>query len=141
MPTSRIGGDYNAEALEAFRSAYAAQMQTPEDQDIHKESGLPTSEVSNTSPWFASTGLWRYPSGRGPDDDLKQPFNPNSFLPQNEDDEEEEDDDILTDEQIDAYLDSLSAEELNSLAQQLAEEEAEHLVLELDSEEDEDDEG
>jgi hypothetical protein len=42
--------------------------------------GLPTDTISNTSPWIEHTGLWKYPSGKGPDDDLKQPFNPNSYL-------------------------------------------------------------
>lgn len=108
--TNRIGGDYSAEALEAFRSAYAAQMQTPEDLD-QAPNGLPGSEVSNTSPWIAHTGLWKYPSGKGPEDDLKQPFNPNAFLPE----EEEE----LTDEEVDAYIDSLTQEELFALGEEL----------------------
>jgi hypothetical protein len=42
--------------------------------------GLPTDTISNTSPWIEHTGLWKYPSGKGPDDDLKQPFNPNYYL-------------------------------------------------------------
>jgi hypothetical protein len=108
--TNRIGGDYSAEALEAFRSAYAAQMQTPEDLD-QAPNGLPGSEVSNTSPWIAHTGLWKYPSGKGPEDDLKQPFNPDAFLPE----EEEE----LTDEEVDAYIDSLTQEELLALGEEL----------------------
>ena len=108
--TNRIGGDYSAEALEAFRSAYAAQMQTPEDLD-QAPNGLPGSEVSNTSPWIAHTGLWKYPSGKGPEDDLKQPFNPDAFLPE----EEEE----LTDEEVDAYIDSLTQEELWALGEEL----------------------
>jgi len=36
--------------------------------------------VTNTSPWISHTGLWRYPSGKGPEDDLKAPFNPNDYL-------------------------------------------------------------
>jgi hypothetical protein len=77
---NRIGGDFNQDAVEAFRAAYAAQLQTPEDQDVDTLTGLPTDTVSNTSPWIEHTGLWKYPSGKGPDDDLKQPFNPNSYL-------------------------------------------------------------
>ena len=78
--TNRIGGDYSAEALEAFRAAYAQQLASPDQEDIANNSGLPTNTIANTSPWLETTGLWKYPSGKGPDDDLKQPFNPNSYL-------------------------------------------------------------
>lgn len=111
--SNRIGGDYSAEALEAFRAAYAVQMQTPEDLDT-APNGLPGNEISNTSPWIETTGLWRYPSGKGPDGDLRQPFQPEDYISEDEDDEE------LTDEELDEYLDSLSDEELSALAQELA---------------------
>jgi hypothetical protein len=114
--TSRIGGDYNADALEAFRAAYASQMQTPEDLDT-APNGLPGNEVSNTSPWIQHTGLWRYPSGKGPDDDLQKPFNSDSYISLEADSESEEGD--MTDEEFDDYLDSLSLEELQFLAEDL----------------------
>lgn len=100
--TSRVGGDFNQEAVEAFRLAYAQQLQTPDDNEIDQISGLPTNVVPNTSPWLEHTGLWRYPSGRGPDQDLKQPFNPNAYL---------------SDEVIDGgdEIDSLSEEEVDSI--------------------------
>ena len=77
--TNRIGGDFNYEAIEAFRAAYAQQMATPDEEQIANNSGLPTNIIANTSPWLETTGLWKYPSGKGPDDDLKTPFNPDSY--------------------------------------------------------------
>lgn len=124
-PSSRIGGDFNADAVEAFRAAYAAQLMTPEDLDTHEESGLPGNTISNTSPWIAHTGLWKYPSGKGPDDDLQKPFNVKEYLPEQSEDEEldegaegyyeteSEDEeynlDELTDEELDAYMAEIMA--------------------------------
>ena len=136
--TSRIGGDYNAEALEAFRAAYASQMQTPEDLDT-APNGMPGNEVSNTSPWIAHTGLWKYPSGKGPDGDLQKPFTPDAYISQEAESEEEEE---LTEEEFDSYLDSLSLEELQSLATELgveeeettmSDEEVDNLIAELNN--------
>lgn len=78
--TNRIGGDFNQDAIEAFRAAYAQQLASPDQEEIANNSGLPTNVVTNTSPWIEHTGLWRYPSGKGPDEDLKTPFNPNAYL-------------------------------------------------------------
>lgn len=78
--SSRIGGDFDFDALEAFRAAYADQMSQPEDQDTDPVTGMPTNVVSNTSPWLEHTGLWKYPSGKGPEDDLKAGFNPEDFF-------------------------------------------------------------
>ena len=89
--TNRIGGDFNQEAVEAFRAAYALQMRTPENDDVDSYMGIPTDTVSNTSPWLEHTGLWKYPSGKGPDDDLRQPFFPDDYLPATEDEDEDED--------------------------------------------------
>lgn len=92
------------DAVEAFRDAYASRLMTPEDQDVDAFTGLPTGEISNTSPWIEHTGLWRYPSGKGPDDDLKQPFTPESYY----DEEEDSDDDgVLTEEEVDNLIDEL----------------------------------
>ena len=138
--TNRIGGDYNAEALEAFRSAYAAQMQTPEDLDT-APNGLPGNEISNTSPWIAHTGLWKANDGLSRDFVPNQPFNPDAYLTQEDESEEE-----LTEEEFDDYLDSLSLDELQSLAGELgievedtatddtmSEEEVENLIAELNN--------
>ena len=78
--SNRIGGDFNQDVVEAFRAAYAAQLQTPQDQEMDERMGLPTDTISNTSPWIEHTGLWKYPSGKGPDEDLKAPFNPDAYL-------------------------------------------------------------
>jgi len=96
--TNRIGGDFNYEAIEAFRSAYAQQMATPDEEQIANNSGLPTNIIANTSPWLETTGLWKYPSGKGPDDDLKTPFNPDSYYSSeivDEDEDEDEFDEII----------------------------------------------
>jgi len=120
MSTSRIGGDYNLEALEAFRAAYGQQLMTPQEHDVDARTGLPTENVSNTSPWLATTGLWRYPSGKGPDDNLRTPFNPQEFITQ----EDEINLDEMTEEELDAYLDTLSEDELVALSQQFEQEES-----------------
>ena len=104
--TNRIGGDFNQNAIEAFRAAYAQQLQSPDQDEIANNSGLPTNVVTNTSPWIEHTGLWRYPSGKGPDQDLKTPFNPNAYL---------------SDEVMDGddEIDSLSEEEVENLINEI----------------------
>jgi len=79
-PTNRVGGDFGQDAIEAFRSAYAQQLASPDEETIANNSGLPTNTIANTSPWIETTGLWRYPSGKGPDQDLKTAFDPNAYL-------------------------------------------------------------
>ena len=93
-PTTRIGGDFDYEAIEAFRAAYAQQLFSPDDETLANNSGLPTDIIANTSPWIETTGLWKYPSGKGPDDDLKTPFNPDSYYSNEIVDEEGDDDDF-----------------------------------------------
>lgn len=114
--TNRIGGDFNQDAIEAFRAAYAQQLSTPDEDGIANNSGLPTNVVTNTSPWIEHTGLWKYPSGKGPDQDLKTPFDPNKYL---------------SNEMVDGDDESES----------LSEEEVEHLINEITgSSEDEEEE-
>jgi hypothetical protein len=96
--TSRIGGDFNLDALEAFRAAYAQQMATPDEEQIANNSGLPTNIIANTSPWLETTGLWKYPSGKGPDDDLKTPFNPDSYYSNEISDEDDDEFEEIIDE-------------------------------------------
>ena len=100
-PSSRIGGDFNQEAIEAFRAAYAQQLNTPDSEEVANNSGLPTDIITNTSPWIEHTGLWKYPSGKGPDDDLKTPFNPDSYYSSEIGDEEEE-------EEFDEIIDEIT---------------------------------
>ena len=120
MSTNRIGGDYNLEALEAFRAAYGQQLMTPQEHDIDARTGLPTENISNTSPWLATTGIWKYPSGKGPESDLRAPFNPQEFFTQESD---EVNLDEMTEAELDAYLDTLSEDELVALSQQFDSEE------------------
>jgi len=105
-PTSRIGGDFNFEAMEAFRAAYAQQLASPNDDSVANASGLPTNTVANTSPWHEHVGTWRYPSGKGPEDDLKQPFNSNDYL-SDEIIDGEEDDDNMSEEEIENLIDAV----------------------------------
>lgn len=117
------------DAVEAFRDAYASRLMTPEDQDIDPYTGLPTGEVSNTSPWIEHTGLWKYPSGKGPDEDLKQPFAPEQYYEEDEEDEVEEEE--FDEEEIDALIDEILVE---SILSELGDEEDDY---EPDSEDDE----
>jgi hypothetical protein len=145
MATSRLGGDFDFDALEAFRDAYAAQMRTPEDLDTDSRTGLPSNEISNTAPWIHTTGLWKYPSGKGPESDLKAPFDPNQYFTREPETVDLAD---LTEEELDAYLDTLSEEEILALSAELeaefmdddgedegmSEEEIENLISELQGE-------
>jgi hypothetical protein len=108
-PSSRIGGDFNQDAIEAFRAAYAQQLASPDQDEIANNSGLPTNVVTNTSPWIEHTGLWRYPSGKGPDEDLKTPFNPNTYL---SDEIVDGDDEIgsMSDEEVETLLSEITGQ-------------------------------
>jgi hypothetical protein len=105
--TNRIGGDFNQDAIEAFRAAYAQQLASPDTDEIANNSGLPTNVITNTSPWIEHTGLWKYPSGKGPDEDLKTPFNPNIYLSDEVVDGDEE-------------IGSMSDEEVENLINEIA---------------------
>jgi hypothetical protein len=105
--TNRIGGDFGHDAMEAFRQAYAQQLATPDQDEVANNSGLPTNVIANTSPWFEHVGFWKYPSGKGPDEDLKTPFNPNVYLSDEVVDGEEE-------------IESMSDEEVENLINEIA---------------------
>jgi hypothetical protein len=105
-PSNRVGGDFNQDAIEAFRAAYAQQLASPDQENIANNSGLPTNVVTNTSPWIEHTGLWKYPSGKGPDEDLKSPFNPNAYLS----------DEVLDG---DGEIDEMSDEEIEHLVNEI----------------------
>jgi hypothetical protein len=112
--TNRIGGDFNHEAVEAFRAAYAQQLASPDEEAIANNSGLPTNTVSNTSPWIEHTGLWKYPSGKGPDQDLRTAFDPNAYLSGEMTEEEAEEGEEyagdLTEEETEQFLDEIIQE-------------------------------
>jgi hypothetical protein len=105
--SNRIGGDFNQDAIEAFRAAYAQQLASPDQDEIANSSGLPTNTIANTSPWIEHTGLWKYPSGKGPEEDLKAPFNPNDYLS----------DEVLDG---DGEIEEMSDEEVENLINEIA---------------------
>lgn len=113
MSTSRLGGDFDYDALNAFRVAYADQMQTPEDHDIDERTGLPTENISNTSPWIEHTGLWKANDGLSRDFQPNQPFNPEEYYDTEEEEEEEyeDDDDELTEDELNALIEELLEDE------------------------------
>lgn len=95
--------------MDAFRVAYAQILNAPDDDTVANISGLPTDTVGNTSPWHGHLPLWKYPSGKGPDEDLKRSFDPDDFISESESYEEDEDeesieDQPLTDEEVDALI-------------------------------------
>ncbi len=157
MSSNRIGGDFNSDAVEAFRAAYAAQYLTPQELEVDQRTGLPTDTISNTSPWIETTGLWKYPSGKGIEEDLRAPFNPDAYYTSEEEDDDEQEIinlDEMTPEELDAFLQTLDEDELLQLSQQyeqlseyesdeddteedLSDEEVETLINELLGEEEE----
>ena len=78
--TNRIGGDFGAEAIEAFRQAYAQQLLSPDNDEVANNSGLPTNTIANTSPWYESVGLWKAHDGRSLEYQKQTPFNPSDYL-------------------------------------------------------------
>ena len=78
--TNRIGGDFDQDAIEAFRAAYAQQLSSPDEETIANNSGLPTNTIPNTSPWIEHTGLWKAHDGRSLTYERQQPFDPNAYL-------------------------------------------------------------
>ena len=105
--SNRIGGDFNQDAIEAFRAAYAQQLASPDTDEVANNSGLPTNVITNTSPWIEHTGLWKYPSGKGPDEDLKTPFNPNVYLSDEVVDGEEEIE-CMSDEEVENLINEIA---------------------------------
>lgn len=79
-PTTRPGGDFNYEAMEAFRAAYAQQLVSPNQDEIANNSGLPTNTIANTAPWYEAVGLWKAHDGRSLSYDRQAPFNPDDYL-------------------------------------------------------------
>ena len=78
-----MNGFFSPEAMEALQQAYQMQL-TPDEMDIDQVTGLPTNQVSNTSPWHGKVELWSYPDGKTP---TKQ--NEIMYIPSDEEVEEE----------------------------------------------------
>ena len=106
-PSGRVGGDFNFDALEAFRNAYAQQLATPDQESVANNSGLPTNVIPNTSPWFEHVGMWKAHDGRSLDYKRATPFNPNAYLSGEVIDGDEE-------------IESMSEEEVENLINEIA---------------------
>ena len=130
-----MNGFFNAEALEALQEAYKLQL-TPDEMDIDTVTGLPTNQVSNTSPWHGQVELWKYPNGVVP-----QAKNEIHYLHDDEDQDEEiydDDDEEIYDDDDDS-IDSgygVDPEELGEEADdedaaEMSEEEVEALIADL----------
>lgn len=112
-----MNGYFDPTALEALQQAYEMQL-TPDEMDIDQVTGMPTNQVSNTSPWHGSVDLWKYPDGKN-----KLETSPILYRSSDEDEIDEdddiydeddfevgddyEDDDSLTEEEVDALIDEL----------------------------------
>jgi hypothetical protein len=107
QPTTRIGGDFNADAMEAFRAAYAQQLSTPDEDTIANNSGLPTNTIPNTSPWIEHTGLWKAHDGRSLTYERQTPFNPNVYLSDEVVDGDGEIDE-MTDEEVEHLVNEIT---------------------------------
>ena len=105
--TNRIGGDFNADAIEAFRAAYAQQLASPDQDEIANNSGLPTDTIPNTSPWIEHTGLWKAHDGRSLTYERQTPFNPNDYL-SGEVTDSDEDIDEMTDEEVENLVNEIT---------------------------------
>ena len=117
--TNRINGDFEQDAIEAFRAAYAAQLSNPEDHEIDPINGLPTNVVHNTSPWIEHTGLWKANDGMSRDFKPNQPFNPDDYFPANSESEGDDgnDDEVAEDTDTDAVY--LTDEEFERLSEEI----------------------
>ena len=97
--------------------------------DIDTVTGLPTNQVSNTSPWHGQVELWRYPNGVVP-----QAENEIHYLHDDEDQDEEiydDDDDDSIDSGYGVDPEALGEEADDEDAAEMSEEEVEALIADL----------
>ena len=120
MSTNRIGGDFDYEALEAFRNAYANQLVDPSEHDIDPHTGLPTENISNVSPWVAHTGLWKAHDGRSLEYQRGVLLTPPVETYNDEEDEEV----VSIAEELEDHegIDEMTIEEIDSLIDELLDE-------------------
>jgi hypothetical protein len=110
-----MNGFFAPEALEALQQAYEMQL-TPDEMDIDQVTGLPTNQVSNTSPWHGTVDLWKYPNG------VTKPENgPIMYRVDESEEEEDEELDNSTTSQYDEDEDedTLSDQEIDNLIEEL----------------------
>ena len=113
-----MNGFFNPDALEALQQAYEMQL-TPEEMDIDQVTGLPTNQVSNTSPWHGTVEMWKYPDGVN-----KREHGEILYVPREEEEEEEYDDDeeeFDTEYEEDTTETEMTEEEVDALIQELLE--------------------
>ena len=98
--------------------------------DIDDVTGLPTNQVSNTSPWHGQVEMWKYPNGMVP-----QAKNEIHYLHDDEDqDEEIYDDDDSIDSGYGSDPDELEKETYDEIEEsdaEMSEEEVEALIADL----------
>ena len=83
----------------------------PEEQDIDQVTGLPTNQVSNTSPWHGTVEMWTYPDGVN-----KREHGEILYTHQGEDEDEEN---IDTEYEEDTTDSEMSEEEVDALVEEL----------------------
>jgi hypothetical protein len=111
---------FSPEALEALQEAYANQLTTPDEMDIDQLTGMPTNQVSNTSPWHGTVDLWKYPDGKnkletspimyrggGEDEAVKDDGIYDESDHEVGDDDGDEDEETLSEEEVDALIQEL----------------------------------
>lgn len=124
-----MNGFFSTEALEALQEAYSLQL-TPEEMDIDEVTGLPTNQVSNTSPWHGQVEMWKYPDGVRP-----QPQNEIHYTHDDSDDEEEIDE--YDGDGVDpSELEEEIYDEIEESDAEMSEEEVEALIADLLEEDD-----
>jgi hypothetical protein len=91
---------------------------TPEEQDYDLTTGLPTNQVSNTSPWHGTVDLWRYPDGKNKLETSPIMYHGSDEEEYDEESEEEYDDDTVSQYEADDE-EALSDEEIDNLIEEL----------------------
>lgn len=112
-----MNGYFDPSALAALQQAYEMQL-TPEEMDIDQTTGLPTNQVSNTSPWHGTVEMWRYPDGLN-----KREHGDILYVASDEDagNEYEEDEEFDTEYEEDTTESEMTEEEVDALIQELLE--------------------
>ena len=109
-----MNGFFSPDALEALQQAYEMQL-TPDEMDIDQVTGLPTNQVSNTSPWHGTVEMWKYPDGLN-----KREHGEILYVAPDEDEvEEEEEEDLDTEYEEDTTESEMTEEEVDALIDEL----------------------
>ena len=107
-------GSFSQEAYEQLRAAYASELLRADDQEnagvtIGKDSmGVETAAFN--SMWLDKTGLWKYPDGKGEDQDVEQKQQDLLAVLRNDDGEVVIPSGIDDEEELDALVDEVLEE-------------------------------